>query len=105
CPGAGVGDGAWHVGHAVVHHAVYEVGRGVVGGRPDGLDATALIHGHVHDDAALFHQRQHVAGDEARSPCSWDEHGTDEQVGPRQRLDDVTEVAGHGLHPALEHVV
>ena len=47
--GRGAGHGAGHIGHAVVDDAVDHVGRVGVGGGLRGLEATALIDGHVDD--------------------------------------------------------
>src|SRR5690606_4779781 len=94
-----------HVGDAVVHDAVDDVGRGVVGGGADRLDAAALVDGDVDDDAPLLHHAQHVAGHQPRRAGSGDEHRPDEQVGAREHLEDVAQVARHRLQGAAEDVV
>jgi hypothetical protein len=43
----GAGDGAGHVGDAVMHHAVLDVGRVGVGGGLAGFEAAALVDGDV----------------------------------------------------------
>ena len=52
----GAGHATRHVRHAIVQDAVDEVGRVLVRRRLDGLDATALVHRHVHDDGARPHE-------------------------------------------------
>ena len=56
--GAGPAHGAGHVGHAVVDHVIDDVRRVAVRGGPAGLDAAALVDGHVDDHRAGLHQRR-----------------------------------------------
>ncbi len=55
---------------------------------PHGLDAAALVDGHVDDDRALPHEPQILAGDEARGLGPGDEDRADDQVGVLDLLAD-----------------
>lgn len=45
----------WHVGDAVMDDAIDLIGRVVVRGWVRGLEAAALINGHVHEDRCPLH--------------------------------------------------
>src|SRR3954470_18091590 len=49
---------ARHICHGVMQNAVYEVGRILVGGGLNRLDATTLVYRHVHNDGSWLHQLQ-----------------------------------------------
>ena len=66
-----------------------------MGGWFGGLDASALIDGHIYDHGPRHHGFEHVAGDEMRRFRTRDEHGTDHKV---HRLDVFTDVARGGEH-------
>ena len=74
-------------------------------GRPDGLDAAALVHGNVHDDRAGEHSLNKAAGNEVRRLRSGDEHGADNEIGLHDSLADGEAGRGDGIHPATENVV
>ena len=55
------GNGAGHIGDAIVDDAIDLEGRMGVGRRSRGLEAAALIDGHIDENGALFHVLQHRA--------------------------------------------
>ena len=78
---AGVRNGTGHVADAVVNDAVKVVDGVVVGGLVDGLDAAALIDGHVDDDGSRPHVADHLLADDDRRPSASDEHSADHEIG------------------------
>src|SRR5256885_665796 len=85
---------AGHIGDGVVDDPVHYVGRVVVRGGLAGLDAAALVHRHVHDHGAGFHQLQVVAPHQLRRLRAGEQHGADHDVGLAQLLEQI--VAGGG---------
>ena len=79
---------AGHVRHAVVDDPVDLVGRIGMGRRLGGLEAAALVDRHVHQDCALPHQAELLAGDHMRRPGSMNEDAADDEVDVRQALLD-----------------
>ena len=96
--GGGVGDGAGHVGYAVVDYAVHHEGGVGVGGRAAGLDAAALVDGYVDDYGAVAHLGEHVTGDQVGGLGAGDQHGSDDQIDGRQLLANVVFVGENGAH-------
>ena len=45
------------------------------------FDAAALVDGHVDDDCALLHARDHFAGDDFGGGGAGNEHASDDEVG------------------------
>ncbi|MNS72711.1 hypothetical protein D3C72_1061310 [compost metagenome] len=90
--GQGLGTGArrraGHVGDAVVDHAVDDIGRVFVGRRLRGLEAAALVDGHVDQDAARPHGFQLIAADQGRGLGAGDQDRPDHHVGLDQFLLD-----------------
>ena len=90
--GARARHGARHVGDAVVQDAVHHVGRVLVGGGPDRLDAAALVHGHVHDHRARLHPREVGAPDQVGCLRARHQHGADHEVGAADGVEEVVAV-------------
>jgi hypothetical protein len=100
----GARHGAGHVGDAVVHDAVDDVGRVGVRGRLAGLDATALVDGDVDDHRAFLHRLQVFAADQPRRARALDQHGADHQVGVHDLLADRDRRAVQQGHVRRHHV-
>ena len=90
--GRGARHPARHVGHGVVQDPVDEVGRVLVRGRLDGLDAAALVHRHVHDDRARLHDLEIVALDQVGRLGAREQDGAHHEVGPADGVEDVVPV-------------
>ena len=90
--GRGVGHRAGHVRDAVVDHALLDVARVVVGRRPAGLGAPALVDGHVDERRPRLHLRQVRTGDQARRAGARDEHRAENEIGRRDGALDVCRV-------------
>ena len=103
--GRGVGDGARHVAHGVVDDAVALVDGVVVGGLVRGLDAAALIDGHVDDHRPGLHRAHHVLAHDDGRPTAGHQHGADDQVGLGDRALDGTLVGGQRHDPSLVDLV
>ncbi|MNX38175.1 hypothetical protein D3C86_685080 [compost metagenome] len=91
--------GARHVGHAVVHHPVEDIGRVFMRRRLRRLEAAALVDGHVDQDAARLHQLQLGAAHQGRRLRARNQNRPDHHVGPDQLLFDGRERGIAGDHP------
>src|SRR5690606_10749136 len=87
--GAGVGHGPGHVRHAVVDHAVDQVGGVVVGGWPYRLDAATLVDRDVDDDAARLHLPEHWPVHQDRCAPTGYQYGADQEIGLVDRVLDI----------------
>ena len=67
-------------------------------GRAGGLDAAALIHGHVDDDGAVLHPPQVVVSHELRRLPAGDEHGADHDIRAFDPLQDRVAVRVERIH-------
>ena len=85
----GVGHGTRHVGHGIVEDAVDGVDGMVVRGGMGGLEATALVDGHVDEDRAGLHVLEHLARDEVGRLRSGDQGAAHDDVGIGELGDDV----------------
>ena len=65
--GEGAGDGAGDVGHAIVDHALLDIGAAGVGGGPAGFEAAALVDGDIDRHTAGPHAGDDVPGHQAAS--------------------------------------
>ena len=86
--GRGARHGARHVGHAIMHDAVLDIGRLRMAGRARGFAAAALVDGDIDDDRARLHRGEHRAGDELRRRRARHQHRADQEVGPFDDLGD-----------------
>ena len=79
--GGGLRHSAWHICHAVVD-AVVDRKRGIsVGGGFGSLEATALIHGNVNEDAPWLHSGDKVQGYELRCFSAGYQYRPNHEVG------------------------
>ena len=83
-------------------HLVHRV---IVGGGARGLEAAALVDGHVDEDRARLHAGDQVVGDEHRGLRARDEHRADDQIGLQQLLLDFVGGGEHGVDGAAVDVV
>ena len=77
---------AGHVSHAIMDDVVDHIGRVVMGGRPRGLDAAALVDRHVDDHGTRLHLADQVGADEFRRRSARDQHAADHQIRRRDML-------------------
>ena len=103
--GRGAGHRTGHVGHAVVHHAVHQVGRVCVRGGMRGLEAAALVDRHVHDDGPLLHAGDHRTRDQFGRRRAGNQHPADHQFGVQHRVLQAVRVRIHGVDAVAEHQV
>ena len=73
-----------------------------MGGGTAGLEATALVDGHIHQDDARLQQRQIRPRDQLRRRSARDQHAADDQVGLTGGLEDRVAGREDRLHPAIE---
>jgi hypothetical protein len=69
-----------HVGHAVVNDTIDDIGGIGMGGGLAGLEAAALIDGHVHHHAAGLQLGEHGPGDQLGRRGARHQHRPDDQV-------------------------
>ena len=84
----GAGDGARHVGDAVMDDAVLHVGRIGMGGRPAGFEAATLVDGNVDQHRTRPHPADHVVGNQFGCGGAGYKHGADDQIGGQDCLLD-----------------
>src|SRR5437588_10127346 len=102
---AGPAHRAGHIGHTVIDHIVHDIGRLTMRSRPRSLDAATLIDRHIDDHRPRPHALDIVSAHEVRRLGSRDEHGADQEVGPRNAVEDVVAVAIKRGHVARHDVI
>ena len=80
------GHGTGQVRHTVVTNAVHGIDRVVVRSGPSGLEAPALVHGHVHEQRVGLDDRQVLPAHELGRRGARDQDGTHDHVRARQFL-------------------
>ena len=69
------------------------------------LEASTLVHGHVHRDRTRFHRGYHAAGNQLGCLGPKNKHGADEQISLRHRILNVKRVGHQGLDLAEKYIV
>ena len=99
--GGGVCDSARDVADAVVHNALLDVARILVGGLVEGLDRAVVIVRNIDDNAALLHEPQHLAVDEEVMTALRPLDAVEDHIGLRQQSGDILLGAEHGVDALL----
>jgi len=73
------------IDHAIMHHAIHDIGRVRVDGRTAGFATAALVDGDIDDDRSRPHAAQQSAADQLRRRRTRQKHRADDQVGIRDR--------------------
>ena len=95
--GSGSGVSTWHISDAVVEDAFFDVDGVVVGSRPRGFGATALIDSDIDEDASRAHTAKHGAGDELGGFGSGNEDGSDEEIDVGEKFVEMGLIGKEGV--------